>query len=287
MTKFDDKTTPNLSPEFRNDSFDQIFNRLDLGDDPEEPVSPSDPSRYIERLDRHLVRLEGNLEHLERKLFAVQESRLFESLFPAFANVPINRVCMLAIFVSDQRDPDACIDPDDYVRPIAHFIPDVGFEALQSYTYLSGSSLYRFVYQTSKHQTLDQFQALQRQLAEELVSLLKENQIQNITINLYPPSQKSEPKEWAGKFKDVSEALKNLLLVGAGCTILLGGTLISSKRETPEKPPSVTVKQIAPKDQLELLPKILEANTPEDFDKATSEVPHAAAPKEKPKRKFR
>lgn len=223
------------------------------------------------------------LERLERQLFEAQQSRLFESLVPSFAEVPIKRVFPLAVFVAGDRD-------------LGHYglaiLTDgfgglLGERLLGEYPDLHGSSLSRFIYETSKHQTLDEFQISQRQLAEELILVLREHDVQNITINLYPPSPKAEPKEWAGKFKDVSEALKNLLLVGAGCTILLGGTLVSSKHETPEKPPSVTVKQIAPKDQIELLPKILEATTPEDFEKAVSEVPHAATPKTKPKRKSR
>lgn len=214
-------------------------------------------------------------------LFEVQQSRLFESLIPAYAKVPIKRVFLFAMFVADD------VDLRSYEK-LTEALDDVlECEFLGRSPSLHGSALQRSVYQTSKHQTLDEFQASQRQLAEELVSVLREHQIQNITINLYPPLPKAEPKEW-GKFKDVSEALKNLLLVGAGCSILLGGTLImSSKRETPEKPLSVTVKQIAPKDQLELLPMVLEANTPEDFAKAISEVRPVAPPREKPKRKFR
>jgi hypothetical protein len=214
-------------------------------------------------------------------LFEVQQSRLFESLIPAYAKVPIKRVFLFAMFVADD------FDLRSYEK-LTEALDDVlEGEFLGRSPALHGSSPQRSLYQTSKHQTLDEFQASQRQLAEELVSVLREHQIQNITINLYPPLPKAEPKEWTGKFKDMSEALKNLLLVGAGCSILLGGTLIiSSKRETPEKPLSVTVKQIAPKDQLELLPMVLEANTPEDFAKAISEVRPAAPPKEKPKRKF-
>jgi hypothetical protein len=102
----------------------------------------------------------------------------------------------------------------------------------------------------------------------ELVKRLKilDPKTVNIYVSLSPPPATNESTEWTSKLKELSEALKNTLLIAAGCAVLFGGTLIHSKKSAnPQKPSEISIAQLDREIQLGLLPKILEADKAEDF----------------------
>jgi hypothetical protein len=62
----------------------------------------------------------------------------------------------------------------------------------------------------------------------------------------------------------LTEALKNLLLIGASAVFLFDGTLMKSSAE-PQKQHEVSITNLDRNAELQALPKILDATTPEEF----------------------
>jgi hypothetical protein len=105
---------------------------------------------------------------------------------------------------------------------------------------------------------------LQQALAKRLKFL--DPKTVNIYVSFSPPLATNESTDWASKFKELSEVLKNTLLIAAGCSVLFGDTLIHSKDSVnPQKPREISITQLDRETQLGILPKILEAEKAEDF----------------------
>jgi hypothetical protein len=105
-------------------------------------------------------------------------------------------------------------------------------------------------------------------VVEELVKRLKilDPKTVNIYVSVSPPPATNESTEGASKPKELSEALKNTLLIAAGSAVLFGGTLIHSKESSnPQKPREISITRLDRETQLGVLPKILEAEKAEDF----------------------
>ena len=105
-------------------------------------------------------------------------------------------------------------------------------------------------------------------MVEELAKRLKflDPKTLHIYVSLSLTLATNESTDWASKFKELSEVLKNTLLIAAGCSVVFGNTLIHSKESVnPQKPREISITQLDRETQLGVLPKILEAEKAEDF----------------------
>lgn len=102
-------------------------------------------------------------------------------------------------------------------------------------------------------------------------------------------TQKEHPQEWTKKLKDFTEALKNLVLVSAGVCFLIDGTLVKRAESDSKDSRQVSVLKVPRAKELELLPKVLEATSAQDFREAVEPLnSESLSPKtEKTGRKFR
>ena len=255
-------------------------------------------------LDLELSGLPKRVEYLEKQLNEVHENLMFQSLLPAFDNVPLRREFPFCIFVPSQgkrkratastlrdlfgemiamRDtpwmgsgpPEAT----DVLERVDKFLSPLGYLEVRTYPLLKGSVLYRSALRTYERQTRKEFEDSQLQLVTELAKSLRTLKVDSapITVNVYlnDPKTKEKPESmsWAGNLKDLSEALKNILLIGVGCVVLFGGTLIKSEGTEPNKPLVVKIVQMGRDTQIKVLPKILDAAKPEDFQEVIEAVP--------------
>jgi len=186
------------------------------------------------------------------------EQFLFESLVPAFDHVPLRRVFPFVLYTPSEVA--------DFVAPL--IVRASGCGVVHNYPFLEGSGLSRALLQTRTRQTRIQHEYGLARVLEELVKRLRilDPKTVNIYVSLSPPPATNESTEWTSKPKELSEALKNTLLIAAGCAVLLGGTLIHSKESAnPQKPREISIMQLDRETQLGALPKILEADKAEDF----------------------
>lgn len=170
-------------------------------------------------------------------------------------------------------------------------LASLGFTTVHAFPFLQGSSLYRHVVPKDKRETRLQSEAAQIEFAKQLAKSLGEAGA-NVTINVnikgsLQPMEDS--KDWTEKFKNLTEALKNTLTIGASGALLLGGTIFVSEH-IPESsdPAKVTIQHLDRNTQLQILPKILDAEKPEDFKEIINFI-QAPPPATKPQpgRKFR
>jgi hypothetical protein len=190
----------------------------------------------------------------------IYEQFLFESLVPAFDHVPLRRVFSFVLYTPG--------DVADFVAPL--IVRATGCGVVHNYPFLKGSGLSRALLQTRTRQTHIQYEYGQAQVVEELVKRLKiiDPKTVNICVSLSPPPATNRSTEWTSKLKELSETLKNTLLIAPGCAVLFGGILIHSKESAnPQKPREISITQLDRESQLGVLPKILEAERAEDFVK--------------------
>jgi hypothetical protein len=186
------------------------------------------------------------------------EQFLFESLVPAFDHVPLRRVFPFVLYTAS--------DVADFVAPL--IVRASGCGVVHNYPFLEGSGLSRALLQTRTRQTHIQREYGQAQVVEELVKRLRILDLKTVNIytSLSPPPATNESTEGTSKLNELSEALKNTLLIAAGSAVLFGGTLIRSKESAnPQKPGEISITQLDRETQLAVLPKILEADKAEDF----------------------
>jgi hypothetical protein len=215
--------------------------------------------------------------------FDPYESLLFQSLLPAFDDAAIRRVRLLCLYL---------IDPSDDQWWTSQALNTADFTTVHAYDFLKGSSLSRHVVQNNKRETFRQSEAMQIEFAKVLGQNLASSGA-NITINInlgsHPLQPREEAKDWPEKFKDFTEGIKNTILIGAGGALLFGSTLVTSEK-APEMSDlhRVTIMHLDRKAQLEVLPKILDAEKPEDFKEIIEFVQTpSSVTSPKPGRKFR
>jgi hypothetical protein len=224
-------------------------------------VEPSEDVAYRTSAAGHVVpavaapELSVSSIALGRDLY---EQLLFESLIPAFDNVPLRRIFPFVLYTPN--------NVADFAAPL--IIRASGCGVVHNYPFLKGSGLSRLLLQARTHQTRIQHEYGQVQVVEELVERLKIFDPKTVNVHIYlgNPFANSKSPEWTSKFKELSEALKNTLLIAAGCAVLFGGTLIHSKDNAEsQKPREISITQLDRETQLKILPKILEAEKAEDF----------------------
>jgi len=199
----------------------------------------------------------GQEQDLQTKIAAdLYEHLLLQSLAPAFDDIPLKRVFPFFLYT-----PTELSDLDRQLGAgLLQVIAASGCNLVYVHPTLHGSKLARASLQTPTRQTRPEFAAVEAQLVNDIRAA--QPGWGNVTVNLYPPRWEPEPKDWAGRLKDVTEALKNILLIGAGVYILFGGVVMSSH---PDEHAGQPRSQMSREHQLKALPKILEANSAEEF----------------------
>jgi hypothetical protein len=234
------------------------------------------------------------LGHLFQKMIAVfYEQLLFQNLLPAFDSIPMKRVFMLCAY--SPRKEDSFTGTSSFTEELEHVVEWSGCQLVWEYPELTGSRLRRGVLQTPYRLTRREFENLYGQIPEELAKRLKDASEKNVTIvnNFYighESAAKERPKDWTWteRVKDLAEALKNLLLVGAGVCFIFDGTLVKST-DSDSQHREVSVLKVPRDKELELLPEVLEATSPQDFRRAVEPLNSESLSPKKPKpgRKFR
>jgi len=189
------------------------------------------------------------------------EHLLLQNLASAFDDIPMRRVFQIFLYTPEQtRQVDA-----ELARTLEYVIWASGCTLVHTYPVLSGSKLYGGLLRSPVRQTHKEFDASQIELIREVVGAATKDNI-NVTININI-GERSSPGEkgWQGKFKDVTEGLKNLLLIGAGTLLLFDGTLMSSRQPDPSKPSEVVISRMNRDTQLQVVPKVLDVTSPEEF----------------------
>jgi hypothetical protein len=224
---------------------------------------------------------ESPIELLGRRVDELYEHLLFQNLVPAFDDIPMRRVFPLCLYTPEPWT-------DQLETALQEVIRVSGCEVVREYPFLKGSGLHRVSLQSPERETRSQFERSHLQLAEQLVHALKESNISivgNVIINVSAGTSagsKAEPKDWTGKFKDLTEALKNMLLISASAVFLFDGTLIKSNAE-PQKRHEISITQLDRNTELKALPKILDATNPEDFRETVGSLEIAKPPSTRPK----
>ena len=220
------------------------------------------------------LEFESPIELQEKRIDELYEHLLFENLVPAFDDFPMRRVFPVCFYT-----PKAWTD-DKFEAALKEVIIASGCDVVREYPFLAGSGLYRSSLQTSNRQTRSQFEDSQRRLAEHLVLALKESNINitgNVTINIggaTSAGSKPEPKEWTGEFKDLTEALRNLLMISASVVFLFDGKLMKSSAAEQKQPREISIINLERHAELQVLPKILDATNPnspwQNYEKCAS-----------------
>ncbi len=211
-------------------------------------------------------------ESLEEKLNTLHEHILLESISPAFDDVPLRRIFPFYVYAPTLEP----IRAGQLSLAISQVIEASACSVVRIYPELSGSSLSRATLQTRTHQTRSEFESSSLGFIEQLAKISKENGVPiSLTIDIGQPSatepnlkvrsQADKSQEWPGKLKDFTEALRNLVLTGVGVAVLFGGTVISSEPHDSGKETAISVESLSRAQQLRIVPKILEAHTPEEF----------------------
>lgn len=198
--------------------------------------------------------------HLEDEIW---ESFMFQNLLPAFDEVPMRRVFPICFHTKETWT----VGFDALVRAV---LLTSGCELVVEYPLLEGSGVYRGSLRTSKRHTRRQFENSQAQLAGRIVETLKQDKnVGSVTVNFNFGSatkEKEQKGEWSGKFKDFTEGIRNLILAGAGLVFIFDGTLMTSSQSG--TPHQISITQIDRQAELQALPKILDATSPQDFREA-------------------
>jgi len=195
-----------------------------------------------------------------------------------FDDIPMTRVFPLCFYT-----PETWTD-NKFETALKEVIKATGCEVVQEYPFLQGSGLYRGSLQKRKRQTRSQFEHSNQQLVERLVQTLRESSVTivgNVIVNVSPAAHaesKAELNDWAGQFKDLTEALKNLLLIGVSAVFLFDGTLMKSSAE-PQKQHEVSITNLDRHAELQALPKILDATKPEEFRETIDSLQTAKPPR--------
>lgn len=228
--------------------------------------------------ERYLLRYQLlQAEIISKDLY---ENLLLQSLVPAFDKIPTKRVFPICLYVPEVP-PNVEVGLDSALDAV---IAASGCVAVHSYPILHGSKLHRSLHETPNRQTRDEFEASQSQFMQELVKAIKDSK-GNITVNFNAGAEtKSEPsrseqKHWSGILKDLTESVKNLLLIGAAGIFLFDGMVATSKPAESSKPQEISIRQIDRDTQLKILPGILDASNPEDFQKAFEPLQITTPPK--------
>jgi hypothetical protein len=229
--------------------------------------------------------VESPVELLARRIDVLYENLLFQNLIPAFDEVPMRRVFPVCFYTQESWT------DQKFWQALQEVIRAAGLELVREYPFIQGSGLYRASLQKSNRETRSQFEDANRQLVEHLVQTLKKSNIPiiaNVTVNVSPSAEsKREPSNWAGKMKDLTEAVKNLLLISASAAFLFDGTLMKSGRAEANKPCEISITKLDRKAELHVLPKILEATKPEEFRETIDSLQMAQPQRPRTGRKFR
>ncbi len=200
---------------------------------------------------------------LRRLQNEIWESLVFQNLLPAFDKVPMRRVFPICFYTKETWT----VGFDALVRAV---ILTSGCELKLEYPFLEGSGVYRGALRTSKRHTRKQFENSQAQLAVQIVETLKQDKnVGGVTVNFNfgsPNKEKEQKGEWSGKFKDFTEGIRNLILAGAGLVFIFDGTLMTSSQSG--SPHQISITQIDRQAELQALPKILDATSPQEFHEA-------------------
>jgi hypothetical protein len=208
------------------------------------------------------------------------ENLMFQSLVPAFDDVPMKRVFPICLYT-----PEESYAVHAQLAVALHAVIEASrCDTVQTYPILDGSKLHRGLVRKPERQTHNQFQESQNQVAIGLAKALKDNGGITVNVNVKVEAEsKPERKSWTGGFKDLTESLRNLLLVGMGATLLFDGMKVSSKAGNQSVRPEVSIMQIDRNTQLQILPDILDAEKPEDFRKIMEGLEGSAVPAKTPK----
>ena len=198
---------------------------------------------------------ESPVELQARRIDELYENLLFQNLVSAFDDIPMRRVFPVCFYT-----PETWTD-HKFETALQEVIKATDCDIVQEYAFLQGSGLYRGSLQRRKRQTRSQFERSHQQLVEHLVQTLKESNVTvigNLTVNVSPAAHvesKGESDDWTGKLKDFTEALKNLLLIGASAVFLFDGTLMKSSAAEPKKQHEVSIISLDRNAELQALPK--------------------------------
>jgi hypothetical protein len=209
------------------------------------------------------------------------ENLLFENLVPAFDSVPMRRAFLFCAYSDEEKKHDA------FAESFRSVIAACDCEVIREYEYLSGSQLHRCALRNLKRQTRKQFEASFQNVAIGVQGRLQEEKSINIKFenNFYfgPPAKDAEEHtNWSEISKNVTEALKNLVLVAAGAAFLFDGTLVKSGGSDLHNR-EISVLKVPREKELEILPKILDATSPQDFCEAIGPLNHRTLPNPGPK----
>jgi hypothetical protein len=230
------------------------------------------------------------LRRISEELQDLHEQRLFQNLMPEFDRVPMKRAFLACVY--SPRKEEGLLGPTLESQFVA-VIESSGAELVWQYPPLTGSRLYRCTLQTTHRQTRKEFENSYGCAGEELAQCLQEEQCRNITLvsNIHigsPEGDKEHRRDCTEKLKDLTEALKNLVLIGAGICFMIDGTLVKTA-DSNSQPREVSVLKVPRDEELKFLPKILEATTPQEFREGVESIKRESlhGKKHKPIRKFR
>jgi hypothetical protein len=213
------------------------------------------------------------------------ESLLFQSLVPAFDDIPMRRVFPVCLYTPDES---SAIHTQLAIALHA-IIATSGCDTVQTYRVLNGSKTYRGLLQTPNRQTHDQFQDSSGQLTSAVIKALQEAG-GSVTIRFGPevkgrtPEDKPQRREgkaerhWTENFEAFTSSIRNLFLIGVGATLLFDGIHATTQSRESSKRPEVSIMQLDRGTQIKILPDILDAEKPEDFRKIMEGLEGSAIP---------
>jgi hypothetical protein len=230
------------------------------------------------------------LRRISEELQDLHEQRLFQNLMPEFDRVPMKHAFIACVY--SPRKEEGLVGPTLESQFLA-VIESSGAELVWQYPPLTGSRLYRCTLQTTHRQTRKEFENSYGSIGEEFAQCLQDTQGRDITLitNIHIGSaqrDKEHRRDWTEKLKDFTEALKSLVLIGAGICFMIDGTLVKTA-DSNSQPREVSVLKIPRDEELKFLPKLLEAATPQEFREAVEPIKPGLVhgKKHKPIRKFR
>jgi hypothetical protein len=218
------------------------------------------------------------------------EQQIFQNLLPEFDRIPMKRAFMACVY--SPKKEDGILDPP-LESLYASVINASETEPVWQYPVLTGSRLYRCTLRTSQRQTRKEFDNTFGYFGEQLTQCLQEDGDGKITVvNNFRIGtvdvEKAHGKDWTEQIKNLTEAVKNLVLIGAGLCFMFDGTFVKTA-DSQSKKPEVSVFKLPRDKELELLPKILDAEKPQDFREVVGPLTHESSTEERGEggRKFR